>query len=119
MPHLPSSSRILLVDSEPAVLHITRRILLWGGYPVTAVTDPADALLLLDHGESYALLVVEAFMPRTITGPELALAALQRLPKLHVLYLHGGLADLPRDAHFVDKPLTVRELLEAVRRAIG
>ena len=119
MPHLPSSSRILLVDTEAAVLRISRRILLWGGYPVTVVTDPGDALLLLDHGESFALLVVEAFMPRTITGPELALAALQRLPELHVLYLHGGLADLPRDAHFIDKPFTVRELIDAVQRAIG
>lgn len=119
MPHLPSSSRILLVDCEPAVLSITRRILQWGGYPVTAVADPADALLLLDHGESFTLLAVEAFIPRAMSGPELALAALQRLPKLQVLYLHGGLADLPRGAHFVDKPFTVRELLEAVQRAIG
>lgn len=109
----------MLVDSEPAVLRITRRILEWGGYPVTAVADPADALLLLDHDESFALLVVEAFIPRAMSGPELALAALQRLPELHVLYLHGGLADLPRDAHFVDKPFTVAELIDAVRRTIG
>ena len=113
--------RVLVVDDDAAVRQFLERALDVGGYRVAAVADGAAALrLTAQQPRPFDLFVVDWMMPE-MTGDELA-TALRRLdPDVKVLYVTGFGDALFTEKHtlwaheaFLEKPVSVKGLLEAV-----
>src|SRR5262249_16227488 len=111
----------LVVDDEEGVRHFVERVLQSAGYRTVAATDGDMALLLAkSHGSDIDVLVTDMLMPN-MNGNELARRIRAKLPDLPVLYL-TGFSDRLFDDHallweneaFLEKPCTIKGLLEAV-----
>jgi CheY-like chemotaxis protein len=115
---------VLLVEDEPAVRDMTRRVLQRAGYTVLAVEDARSAMDRIQAAdEPFAVLVTDVVMPG-MSGIELGGWMLDRHPETAVVLLSGYTADsldlerlLERGARFVSKPLSSGELLRAIRDA--
>jgi CheY-like chemotaxis protein len=115
---------ILVVEDEPAVLRVVTRILQRNEYSVMAATNGTQALALAaDH--EFDLLLTDVVMPG-ISGLELADRVKQTHPRAAVLLMSGYSPDLAGPGHafrpdlpLVQKPVTERTLLEAIRAAIA
>ena len=112
--------RVLLVDDDLGVLGFAGRVLRMAGYDVREATDGTAALDLAARSGPFDLAVIDLMMPR-ISGDELARRLRQSDPALKVLYFTGYsdrlFAEKPRlwdDEAFLDKPVTVKGLQEAV-----
>jgi two-component system, cell cycle sensor histidine kinase and response regulator CckA len=113
---------ILVVEDQPELAQLIRRLLEPAGYAVTVGSDARDAIMKVASGMSPDLLVTDVVMPG-MTGPELAAALRQRQPDLPVLYMSGYTAaalgpeaKLDSRSAMVEKPFNRDMLLTAVRR---
>ena len=121
-----TAGRILLVEDEPAVRDLTRRVLERAGYTVTAPTDLTDALALVEPGgPRLDVLVTDLVMPG-LSGRELARRAIAARPELAVVLLSGYSAETAQvddlvaaGAAFASKPLSSQDLLRVVSAALG
>ena len=117
----PNSVRVLVVDDEPSVLAFAERALTGAGYQVAVASDGPDALRLVEaDSRPFDLFVLDVQMPR-MRGDELGRQLRQRDPDVKVLYFTGYSDQLFEDRQtlweheaFVEKPVTVTGLLEAV-----
>jgi PAS domain S-box-containing protein len=120
-----AGERVLLVEDEPAVREITRRLLAANGYQVEVAADPLHALsVVADPEEPLDLLLTDVVMPE-MSGPELAEQARHRRPGLKLLfmsgYAHGLLPPqgvLGPGVALLDKPFTEFDLLSRVREVL-
>ena len=117
---LPADTTVLVVDDEPAVSSFVERALVLAGYRTAVASSGPEAIQVADGLASVNLLVTDERMPG-MTGDELAQRLRKNDPALKVLYLTGfsdQLFDrksaLWADEAFLEKPATVRGLLEAV-----
>jgi PAS domain S-box-containing protein len=117
------SGHILLVEDEPAVREMTRRVLERAGYSVTAVGDGAAAMVAIEAGRAIDVLVTDVVMPTT-SGIELAEWLLDRQAKTGVVLLSGYTPEaldierlLGRGVVFVSKPTTSAAMLRAIHEA--
>jgi CheY-like chemotaxis protein len=111
---------ILVVDDEPAIREMERRILEKGGYRVIEATGAGQALGLLQDGTPVDLLIADLDMPE-LSGEEMVLRIHARWPNLKVLYVTANIdrllnvRSLMWDGEaFLDKPFTSQALIEAV-----
>ena len=121
---LATSNRevILLVEDEPSVQLLQRRVLEMGKYEVLAAACGEDALILLGgHGGPIDLLMTDVVMPG-MNGRELAEEVARRRPGMKTLFLSGYTPDEvlrqgieAETAHFLQKPFTPSSLLGKVR----
>jgi PAS domain S-box-containing protein len=110
---------ILIVEDDPNVRQVARRLLESEGYQVIVADNAAAALAyeekLLDNVE---LLLSDMVMP-LYSGPEVAATLCARAPHLRVLFMsgHAGAApgELPPGADFIAKPFDARTLTASVR----
>ena len=107
----------LLVDDEELVRASSAAMLAELGYEVVEAEDAEEALRLVQEGLRPQVLVTDQLMPG-LSGTELAVKLLQRMPKLPVLVV-SGYADLeslaPAFPH-LSKPFRQDELAEALRK---
>ncbi len=119
---------VLVVEDEPAVRTLVRRVLGAGGYDVTPARTGRDALAELDRlGVVPALVLTDVMMPvmmPLMTGPQLVAALRARGSDGRAVDMSGGaagpeLAEALRapDAHRLPKPLPRDQLVKAVRGA--
>jgi PAS domain S-box-containing protein len=115
---------ILLVEDEPANLHMGRRILEKLGYRVLTAQSPSAALELAAREPRLHLLLTDVVMPE-MHGRELAERVLGLRPGISCLYMSGYTADviahrgvLDEGVCFVGKPFTSAELAVKVREAL-
>jgi CheY-like chemotaxis protein len=89
---------ILLVDDNPGLRRMTRRMLMGLGYRVYDASDGNQALALLDAGEGIDLLFTDVGLPGGLDGYELAERARRCRPGLKVLFAtgYGGEAQAAR-----------------------
>ncbi len=119
------SGRILVVEDDDVVRHMTVSLLKRAGYDVTAVRDGARALgLVNEFAGQIDVLVTDVVMPG-MSGTEVADHFIEHAPMVGVVLLSGytgETADLTRmterGAVFVAKPVTSAQLLDAVARAM-
>jgi len=111
---------VLAVDDEAGVRDLSRRILERGGYAVLDAADGPHALEIIQSGARVDFLMVDLDMP-VMRGEELAARLRVLRPELRVLYVTGhsdalfvDRPELGNDEAFLDKPFSVRGLLEAV-----
>ena len=112
--------RVLVVDDEDAVRRFVARALQEAGYETLMADDGPTALAVAEKEASIDILVTDLMMPQ-MNGDELARRMLVLRPKLKVLYLTGFSEQLFKDKvalwqdeAFLEKPCSVRGLMEAV-----
>ena len=112
--------KILIVDDEEPLRRFVDRVLAGAGYSTAKASDGANALDVAAKFGTVDLLVTDLVMPG-MTGDELARQMRQNELGLKVLYLTGysdrlfkQKTQLWEGEAFLDKPCSVRGLLEAV-----
>ena len=90
-----SSGRVLVVDDEPAIRALLKKIIQRRGYSVDDARDGAEAIELLRDND-YDLLLIDLMMPN-VTGFELVehLAKRQRLPLPAVIVITAAAESTP------------------------
>jgi len=117
---MPPAHRVLIVDDEESVRTFAARVLERAGYQIRVACDGPEALAIAEAGGPFDLLLADVMMPE-MHGDELARRMLTREPDLKVLYF-TGFSDqlfaqrmtLGENEAFLDKPVTVKGLVEAV-----
>jgi CheY-like chemotaxis protein len=111
---------VLIVDDEEPVRRFVERVLASAGYKTSTAADGNEAIAEASKLGSLDILVTDLMMPQ-MGGDELARRMRSREPDLKVLYL-TGFSDalfkektvLWQDEAYLDKPCSVKGLLEAV-----
>jgi CheY-like chemotaxis protein len=81
---------ILLVEDEPALRLMTRRLLERKGYRIREATDGQEALeVWQSHAGEISLLLTDIIMPGEMTGRELAERLWRQRPGLKVIFTSG------------------------------
>jgi CheY-like chemotaxis protein len=116
----PRPLRVLVVDDEELVRKFVERVMREAGYETATASDGPEALEVAAKLETFDILVTDVMMPQ-MTGDELARQMRVSTPEIKVLYLTGfsdrlfkEKATLWADEAFLDKPSSVKGLLEAV-----
>jgi len=117
---------ILLVEDDPDVRTLTRRVLEGAGYRVLEAANGVKALAIGErHGGEIDLLFTDIVMPEGISGRELAARLQAAHPKLRVVFTSGYSAEIAGRAlslqageNFIQKPAAPHELLESIRRCL-
>jgi len=116
---------ILLVEDDLSILRLARSILEGLDYTVLAAGTPGEAISLAEnHRGDIHLLVTDVIMPE-MNGREL-LQRLQSLyPGIRYMFMSGYTANviahhgvLEEGVHFIQKPLSKRDLAKTVRKAL-
>jgi two-component system, cell cycle sensor histidine kinase and response regulator CckA len=79
---------VLVVDDDPALCLLTKRLLEQQGYTVVLAADAEEALQLFDRDATIDLLLTDVVMPGT-SGPQLTRLLLEKQPTLKVVYMSG------------------------------
>jgi CheY-like chemotaxis protein len=119
-------ARMLVIDDEPRIGSVLQRAL-GREHDVVALQSARDALVRLNGGERFDLILCDMMMPE-MTGMELFSELQQALPEVArgIVFLTGG-AFTPRAQAFLDhvdnicldKPLDLPRLRALVRERIG
>jgi two-component system, cell cycle sensor histidine kinase and response regulator CckA len=111
---------VLVVDDEDLVRRFVERVLREAGYQTATASDGPEALDVASKLEHFDILVTDVMMPQ-MTGDELARRIRSTTPSIKVLYLTGfsdrlfkEKVTLWADEAFLDKPCSVKGLLQAV-----
>jgi hypothetical protein len=119
-----STSTVLVVDDEPAVLAITVRTLVRSGHRALEARDGAEALALVNQFGPPNLVLTDLTMPG-MGGVELARQLRERWPALPILFMSGfPTEELHRQGgsaaavDLIEKPFSVDELTRRVTAAL-
>ena len=116
---------LLLVEDEPLILRMAKRVLSELGYTVLSAADGFEALEVLNrYAGTVQLLITDVVMPR-MSGRELASRVTALRPDIRVLYSSGYAADeigedgvLGEGINFLAKPYVPSRLADAVREVL-
>jgi two-component system cell cycle sensor histidine kinase/response regulator CckA len=110
---------VIVVDDEPAVRSLVRRMLEPAGYIVDEAVDALEACAAAEKNDHLDLLVSDFRMP-DLTGGEVARRIRATKPNVKVLFVTGYADDLFDEQQalwegesFLEKPFSKRGLLEA------
>ena len=117
---------ILVVEDEPTILRVAKKVLESRGYTVLTAVAPGEAIRLAErHTGEFHLLMTDVVMPE-MNGRDLARQLLGRYPNLKCLFMSGYTADvlaphgvLDEGLHFLQKPFTIPALTEKVRQVLA
>jgi len=112
-----NGKRILLVDYEPSVREVFRRMLEIDGHTVTEANDGAEALDLFTHGH-FDLVTTEFNLP-VMKGNALAVRIKKLTPKQPILMVTSYEKKLGDSENPVDSILSKPFTLEKLRGAIA
>ena len=117
---------VLLVEDEPTLSHVLARVLAEDGYEVTVCHDGLEALDLVRSGATRIDVVVSDVGLPGLRGDRLAAEVRQVRPTLPVLLMTGyspvvapGNEEALGVAAVLEKPVTIGDLLAAVRTALS
>jgi CheY-like chemotaxis protein len=116
--------RILVVEDDDAIRDLVDRVLREAGYRTRVAPNGLEALGLLETDPACDLLLTDLLMPE-MSGDELVRRARVLHPDLKVLYLtaysdrlFAERSALWKDEAFIDKPITINGLRQAVSLAL-
>ena len=125
-PQAGSGQRVLVVDDEPVLREVTRRILADNGYQVTAVASGPEALVALTHRIDHIdVLLTDIVMPQ-MQGPDLAAQVLALHPGTRVVFMSGytqgllsaqGVLEAGHD--MIEKPFSEATLLTKLHEVLS
>jgi len=119
------TERILLIEDEPIVRELSRRILADKGYHVVTKEDGALGLeYFKEHAHEIDLVLTDIIMPQ-MSGLAMARSARQIKPNMRVLFMSGYTEDQQPELHetgdgrnFIQKPFTVAILCSRIRELL-
>ena len=113
--------KILIVEDEDIILRLLSEAMIEDGFHVIGVATAEEALLCLQNGERFDVLMTDIQLPGALDGLELAEAVRRRMPLLPIIITTGqpdrmqnwraGEADL-----FIPKPYRPSQVAAAARR---
>lgn len=117
--------RVLLVEDNPSLRRLTRRVLERHGYRVLEASSGFAALANMDESsEPIDLVLTDVILP-DISGPEVARRVRSRYPAVPALFISGYTDDdvlrrglLHDGAPFLQKPFTAEALATRVREVL-
>ncbi len=117
---------ILAVEDEPANLRLLERMLKTLGYKVLAAAGPEEALRLAEtRPGGVDLLLTDVIMPK-MNGRELADRLSALYPGLKCVFISGYTSEvigrhgvLEEGVNFLEKPILLKPLADALREALG
>ena len=126
LPHLPGGNEtILLVEDDPNVLLISKRLLETAGYLVLCASDGIEALELFKRGSDIISLVVLDVIMAGMNGKQVHEKLKAHKQDVKVLYASGYAADVLNkkgvivdSVNFISKPLDAAVFLGRVRKLI-
>ena len=114
-----TAPRVIVVDDEPAVRNVVRRMLEPAGYVVEEADGAQQACDAIQNSGPLDLLIADFHMPE-VTGDEVARRFRAAQPDLKVLFITGYADDLFAERSllwdgeaFLEKPFSRTGLLEA------
>ena len=122
----PSLGTVLVVEDEPGIRGLVRKILKRERFEVLEAGSGEEALAAASaHGAAIGLLLTDVMLPG-IGGRELAEALVAAHPDLKVVYISGFTDDesvragqFPPGSIFLQKPFTLSALVGIVKAAFG
>ena len=116
---------ILVVEDEPAMREVARRILVRNGYTVLAASGGREAIAIAEaHAGAIDLLVTDVVMPHML-GKDVAERLTAMRPALRVLYMSGyahpvlaSQGTLEPGVTLLEKPFSEQVMLSKVRAAL-
>jgi two-component system, cell cycle sensor histidine kinase and response regulator CckA len=117
---------VLIVEDEPAMREVTRRMLLRGGYQVLAVATGSEAVDIVSGQQHHVdVLLTDVVMPKML-GKEVASRVRACQPDVRVLYMSGytqGLLSaqdvLEPGVYLIEKPFAKTALLAKLREVLA
>ena len=116
---------ILLVDDERDILELGLTTLREAGYTVQSAISGDIAMVLIEQGLNFDLLITDIVMPGQLDGFALAQKVKEYLPKTAIVYATGYTRAINMRAHGVPegqlllKPWRLDELLAVVGAAMS
>jgi len=125
LPPLNGTETILVVEDEENILNLVVLTLKKRGYQVLSATVPEDAMdLAATHPGKIDLLITDIVMPG-MNGRELSEKLVTHQPRMKALFMSGYTAEiiaqhgaLEAGLHFLQKPFTIQNFLEKVRKTL-
>jgi len=125
VPSARGGEHILVVEDEPSLLRLMGSILSRLGYRVTLAPNGAEALALVqEEGVAPDLVITDVVMPN-MNGKELVETLRNKQPHLKALYMSGYTDNvivhhgvLEADAFFIQKPFTLRDIVDKVQQVL-
>jgi CheY-like chemotaxis protein len=116
---------VLVVEDEPAIREVARRILRRGGYEVLMTESPLDALDVAGgHDGQIHLLMTDVVMPKML-GKDVAERVRALRPDIKVIFMSGyarpvlaSSGTLDPGVTLLEKPFSESVLLETVRQVL-
>jgi CheY-like chemotaxis protein len=123
---LPPKQTILVVEDEPTLRALVRRVLERVGYEVIEAPSGLAALELWNQKHPHVdLLLTDMIMPDGISGRQLGEKLKAENPRLKVIYTTGYSADLlgsdfslKEGFNFLQKPYPPQKLVQTVRNGL-
>jgi PAS domain S-box-containing protein len=117
--------KVLVIEDEDQVRELMVRALQTAGCTVITATDGAGALEAVDPADRLDLAVTDVIMPGR-SGPEVVRQLRRTRPRLRALYVSGfaprfatsGANSPDLEPHFLQKPFTLTEFIDAVREVL-
>jgi len=100
---------ILVIDDEPALLHLLERTLSRAGARVLTANCGSDALQILDQ-EQVHLLLCDVHLGSNNSCSDLLPQCQSEHPELKIIVTSGG-TDYPENYPFLAKPYSIRDLI--------
>jgi two-component system, cell cycle sensor histidine kinase and response regulator CckA len=117
-------TRVLIVEDEESNRTLAERVLTAAGYEIRAAANAQEALALIARERRFDLFLLDIMMPG-MQGTELAERIRLVQPDARVLFFTGyseplfqGRSVLRPTEAFVQKPVGIRDLEEAVSQAL-
>lgn len=116
---------VLLVEDDPLLRRAYELALAHAGYKVLSARDGEEGMRIFDQErEKIQLLLTDVVLPH-LKGPELAAQALCEQPGLKVIFMSGHTESSAAQAGLLEsgstllqKPISIRNLLETVRKVL-
>jgi len=121
-----NGEQILVVEDDPSILKLSRKILIDAGYFVISAETPKKAIQLVQkYEDGIHLLITDVIMPE-MNGLELTHHLLSYYPNLKRIFMSGYTANtiahhgvLDEDVNFIQKPFSKNDLLKIVWQVLN
>ena len=125
LPARRDGTTILLVEDEPTMRRLTRKMLEEHGYRVLEAEDGKAALEVIgSHRETIGLTLTDVIM-KGMSGPEMVLRLIDSHPTMKIVYMSGYTGELVANhgldgtIRLLEKPFTRAALLKTLDATLG
>jgi len=125
LPARRDGTTILLVEDEPTMRRLTRKMLEEHGYRVLEAEDGKAALEVIgSHRETIGLTLTDVVM-KGMSGPEMVLRLIDSHPTMKIVYMSGYTGELVANhgldgtIRLLEKPFTRAALLKTLDATLG